>query len=72
MGVDVADGVTEACTRVGVVVGVAREAQPIRVSARTMKIEIRFRDLWECDIYVQFVDGTSKVCKTGASCGPSG
>ena len=72
MGVDVAEGVAEACTRVGVVVGVAGEVQPIKVSPRTMKIEIRFRDLWECVIYVQFVDGTPKVCKTGAACGPSG
>lgn len=72
MGVDVADGVAEACTRLGVAVGAAGEVQPIKVSPRTMKIEIRFMDLWEWVIYVQFVDGTPKVCKTGAACGPSG
>jgi hypothetical protein len=73
MGVEVADGVTEASIRkVGVEDGVVCEAQPIKVSVRRMKIEIRLRNLWECNIYIQFIDGTSKVCKTGASRGPSG
>ena len=41
MGVEVADGVAEASTRVGVVVGVACEVQPMRVKVRAMIIERR-------------------------------
>jgi len=50
IGVDVAEGVNVDSAKVGVEVAVAFGAQPIKVKASTMRIEIRFWDLWEYSI----------------------